>query len=514
MTFHGLLNTAASAFKLIGNFYRRELLNNIFVVQPITIMQNGEANASTGFVSNGDVEASQVSADVLFSTSQKFSDFIDGFLLFNIMFNHPFFIRSPLIQPVLFQCINNGIIATSNLTSNRKNVASFDAIRLKEEILGEDSRPITGWFAKSSHKKNTSDSVVPISLGARIGRPLVKPLIRQLLALFIIAQLSFTVQDDSIVRSCRELQENRRNDGSRARCTSNKKHAIFIKRFPVWERLTKKQSNGISETGTVSYTTGAYDKLTFPIGVFATGRGVTFKEIAAVSAGGSPPAYSPELTEMSNGMVKLAQDLQYFILQGNASNSSGAGAATEKGVYNANGIDGFRGVLGSQGSFSGNGATQVDISSLNMTESLRFGATQAANNGGNPKLAFLSFNSKQSFDDEQMSNVRYQERLADLIPGTRVTAVTYADGEIMLIPFPGSTGGTYNRTSDNALVEDIYIVDDEHIAIPWLYSESFTILQLPSAVDNVLSSRWIIFGMYGLEIAAPSFNTKVRRLAS
>src|SRR5256885_2617155 len=512
MTFHGLLNTAASAFKLIGNFYRRELLNNIFVVQPITIMQNGEANASTGFVSNGDVEASQVSADVLFSTSQKFSDFIDGFLLFNIMFNHPFFIRSPLIQPVLFQCINNGIIATSNLTSNRKNVASFDAIRLKEEILGEDSRPITGWFAKSSHKKNTSDSVVPISLGARIGRPLVKPLIRQLLALFIIAQLSFTVQDDTIVRSCRELQENRRNDGSRARCTSNKKHAIFIKRFPVWERLTKKQSNGllhqatrvtspdsgsagstlISETGTVSYTTGAYDKLTFPIGVFATGRGVTFKEIAAVSAGGSPPAYSPELTEMSNGMVKLAQDLQYFILQGNASNSSGAGAATEKGVYNANGIDGFRGVLGSQGSFSGNGATQVDISSLNMTESLRFGATQAANNGGNPKLAFLSFNSKQSFDDEQMSNVRYQERLADLIPGTRVTAVTYADGEIMLIPFPGSTGGTYNRTSDNALVEDIYIVDDEHIAIPWLYSESFTILQLPSAVDNVLSSRWII----------------------
>lgn len=96
-------------------------------------------------------------------------------------------------------------------------------------------------------------------------------------------------------------------------------HAIFVKRFPVWERLTKKQSNGllhqatrvtspdsgsagstlISETGTVSYTTGAYDKLTFPIGVFATGRGVTFKEIAAVSAGGSPPAYSPELTEMA-----------------------------------------------------------------------------------------------------------------------------------------------------------------------------------------------------------------------
>lgn len=313
-------------------------------------------------------------------------------------------------------------------------------------------------------------------------------------------------------------------------------HSIFVKRFPVWERLVKVPSNGlvhqatritapdsgsagstlISETGTVSYTSGSYDKLTFPIGVFATGRGVTFKEIAAVSAGGSPPSYSPELTEMSNGMVKLAQDLQYFILQGNASNSSGAGATTEKGAYNANGFDGFRGVLGGQGTFSGNGATQVDINSLNMTESLRFGATQGANNGGNPKLGFLSLNSKQAWDDEQMSNVRYDSasNLRDLVVGTRVNSITYADGEILLIPFPGSTGGTYTRASDSATVEDVYIVDDDHIKIPWLYSESFTVLQLPSAVDNVLSSRWIIFGMYGLEIAAPSFCAKIRRLAS
>jgi hypothetical protein len=311
-------------------------------------------------------------------------------------------------------------------------------------------------------------------------------------------------------------------------------HAIFVKKFPVFDRLDKKPSNGlvhvaarvtspdsgaqgstlIAETGTVPYSSGSYDRLTFPIAVFATGRGVTFKETAAVNQGGSPPSYSPELTEMANGMTKLASDLQYFILQGNASNSSGAGASTEKGVYNTNGIDGFRGVFGSVGAFAGNGTTQVDINSLNITESLRFGATQAANNGGVPNLAFLSLNSKQALDDEQQSNVRYEKDLADLVPGTRVNQITYADGSLMLIPFPGSTGGNYNRTSDSALVEDIYIADESHIAIPWLYSESFTVLQIPSAVDSVLSSRWIIFGMYGLEIAAPSFNTKIRRLAS
>lgn len=217
-----------------------------------------------------------------------------------------------------------------------------------------------------------------------------------------------------------------------------------------------------------------------------------------------------------NGMIKLAQDLQYFILQGNASNSSGAGSTTEKGPYNVNGIDGFRGTLGSVGSFSGNNATQVDINSLNITESLRFAATQGANNGGNPNLAFTSLTSKQAFDDEQMTNVRFdsQANLKELIPGTKVSSLIYSQGELMIVPFPGSTGGNYNRTSDNALVEDMYVIDESTVAIPWLYSESFTILQIPSGVDGVLSSRWIIFGMFGLEIVAPSFCAKVRRLAS
>jgi hypothetical protein len=103
-------------------------------------------------------------------------------------------------------------------------------------------------------------------------------------------------------------------------------HSIFVKRFPVFERLTKKPSNGlvhqatritapdtgsngstlVTEVGTVNYTAGSYDKLTFPIGVFATGRGVSFKEIAAIEAGGSPPAYSPELTEMAKQHWSLA----------------------------------------------------------------------------------------------------------------------------------------------------------------------------------------------------------------
>src|SRR2546429_8982361 len=67
-------------------------------------------------------------------------------------------------------------------------------------------------------------------------------------------------------------------------------HAIFVKRFPVWERLTKKQSNGllhqatrvtspdsgsagskhINESCNVSCTTGAYLKLAVPVRDFFT----------------------------------------------------------------------------------------------------------------------------------------------------------------------------------------------------------------------------------------------------
>jgi len=310
-------------------------------------------------------------------------------------------------------------------------------------------------------------------------------------------------------------------------------YALFAKRFPVFDRLAKGPSNGlvhaatqitapdsgamgssvITEIGTVPYSTGAYNRVTFPIAVFATGRGVTLKEIAAVAQGGSP--YDPSRTEMSNGMTKLALDMQYMFLQGNASNAGGT-LTQEAGLYNANGIDGFRGVLGSVTAFSANNAIQADISSMNITESLRFGATKGANAGGRPSLAFMSLNSKQAFDDEQSTNVRYDglQNTTELIPGVRVKTLTYSDGDLALVGLPGSTMGTYTRTSDSALVEDLYFIDESAICIRWLYSENFTVLQIPTGTDAVLSERWIIFMMAGLEIAAPSFMGKIRRLAS
>ncbi len=309
-------------------------------------------------------------------------------------------------------------------------------------------------------------------------------------------------------------------------------YLLFVRKFPFYERIEAGPSNGlvhaynqvtavdanalgssvITETGAVTYSSSTYARgATTPIAVFAQGRGVTLKEIAAVRQGGA--AYDPARQELADGMTRLSTDTQYFMFQGNATNSSGT-AAQEAGLYNANGIDGVRGVLGSAGSFSTNGAIQVDVGSLNTTESIQVAATKAANNGGNPTAVILSINAKQAVDIENQGNKRYTDNTVEIIPGVDTTQIPYANGMLTLVPVPGNTIGTYNRTSDSALVEDIYILDESTIKRRWLYSESFTTLQIPSGVDGVLSDRWIIFQMSGLEIAAPLFCAKVRRLAA
>ena len=310
-------------------------------------------------------------------------------------------------------------------------------------------------------------------------------------------------------------------------------YLLFVQKFPLFDMIRHAPSNGLvhaanqvtaidgasiggsvlsSELGTVNYQSSVYNRVTFPIGVFATGRGVSFKELAAVNQGGAN--YNPAQTELSNGMLRMATDVQYYMFQGNASTSGGAGANTELGAYQAAAFDGMRSVLGSQGTYSGNNAIQVDIGTTNILESCQFAAGKAANNGGSPDLVVMGMNAKQAFDSEQQGNQRYGSDTTEVIPGLKVNRLQWANGLLDILPVPGNTLGTYTRASDSATVEDIYVLDRNTLTLRWLYADNFTVLQIPSGVDSQLSSRWIIFGMFGLEIAAPLFCAKVRRLAS
>jgi hypothetical protein len=268
----------------------------------------------------------------------------------------------------------------------------------------------------------------------------------------------------------------------------------------------------ISELGSVTYDHSVLARQTTPISVFAQGRGVSFKETAAVEAGGMD--FKPLSIEMDAATTRLAKDIQGMMFQGNFGNSSGQTASTEGGAYNALYFDGFRGVIGSVGTFSGNNAVQVDIGSLNITESTKLTAAKIANNGGNPDLVVMGMLAKDALDTENMVNQRWNDNMTEVAPGVNVNTINWANGKVKILPVPGDTLGTYNRTSDNALVEDIYVLDSSKIVLRWLYSETMTVLEIPSGVDGQLSSRIIAFYMYGLEQAAPVFSGKARRLAS
>ena len=304
-------------------------------------------------------------------------------------------------------------------------------------------------------------------------------------------------------------------------------YALFVRQFPVFERLAKGPSNGlvhaatqitspedayslggtlISELGTVSPVRSDYARATFPIAVFATARGLSIKELAAVQAGGA--GYDPQKTELANGMTRLAMDVQNQILMGNASNAGGT-ASQEAGLYNANGFDGMRGVIGSQGVFAGNNAVQVDIGNAGYGESLQNAASSVANAGGAPSIAFMSINAKQGIDQENQNDRRYNDEKQQIIPGVNVQSILWANGKLDLVPFAGNTLGSYSY--NGGTVEDIYVLDESTVTVRWLYSESFTVLQLPVGYDNTLSERLLVFGMFGLELAAPAFSAKVRR---
>lgn len=267
----------------------------------------------------------------------------------------------------------------------------------------------------------------------------------------------------------------------------------------------------ISELGTISYVKSAYTQKYANIAVFATGRGVGIKELGAIAAGGVN--YDSQSIELGNAITKLTQDMQYYILQGNSSNASGT-STNEGGAYNTLGFDGLRGIVGSQGTYASNNAIQLDIGALNLTESIQTVATRSANNGGNPSLVALSLSAKQALDIEQQNNRRYNDNLTQVVPGVSVNSMVYANGTLDILPIPGNTVGSYNRATDNALVEDIYILDESTITLRWLYAPTFTVVQIPTGVDGQLSNRYLIFMMLGAEFAAPLFLGKCRRLFS
>ncbi len=295
-------------------------------------------------------------------------------------------------------------------------------------------------------------------------------------------------------------------------------YELYIRQFPAWDRFQKEPANGLvhaynrstsfgdaqfmTELGTVTDDTAVYERATTPISVIATRRGVSLKNQYATLQGGA--GFNPEQLELQAGLRAIAHKMQKTIFQGNSTVSSGT-ASTEDGQYDANSFDGLRKILNTAD------AEDVDPTAAtpeNLREAINTASITTMQNSGNVSIAYLAPEVKGQIDVQQDANVRYMNNFTEVNVGVTVNTLNTVFGATPLFVVPGDSIGSYTRSA--ITVSDIYLLDEGSISIPYLGSDGPTVLDIPMGVSGQLTHLFIIFGMWGLAVKAPTFSNKVR----
>ncbi|CAB4148558.1 hypothetical protein UFOVP529_13 [uncultured Caudovirales phage] len=298
-------------------------------------------------------------------------------------------------------------------------------------------------------------------------------------------------------------------------------YSLFVKRFPMFERIRKEPANGLvhafnqqtaygdavfqTETGTVTDDSATYARQTTNVAVLATRRGITLKSQFALTQGGSP--FNGLSSELASGVTGIAHKLQKTLFQGNATVTSGAGATTELGAYDANGFDGLRKLLGA--GTSGITATKGTAAYLATINSA---VASVLDNGGNPSAIVCSPTDYAGLVNELTNLVRYNAPAqADQAAGATFGQVVTAAGALPILAVAGDSIGSYTVTSPTtANYRDMYVIDEDSWSMPYLGADSITTLEIPVGVNGSLSRLYIMYVMFGLANKAPQFNAKIR----
>jgi hypothetical protein len=299
-------------------------------------------------------------------------------------------------------------------------------------------------------------------------------------------------------------------------------YSLFVKRFPMFERIRKEPANGLvhafnqqtaygdavfqTETGTVTDDAATYSRQTTNVAVLATRRGITLKSQFALTQGGSP--FNGLSSELASGVTAIAHKLQKTLFQGNATVTSGAGATTELGAYDANGFDGLRKLLGSAAA-QGIIATKGTASYLATINSA---VGSILDNGGNPSAIVCSPTDYAGLVNELTNLVRYNAPAqTDQAAGATFGQVVTAAGALPILAVAGDSIGSYTVTSPTtASYRDMYVIDEDAWSMPYLGADSITTLEIPVGVNGALSRLYIMYVMFGLSNKAPQFNAKIR----
>jgi hypothetical protein len=298
-------------------------------------------------------------------------------------------------------------------------------------------------------------------------------------------------------------------------------YSLFVKRFPFFERIRKEPANGLvhafnqqtafgdavfqTETGTVTDDSATYARQSTNVSVLATRRGITLKSQFALTQGGSP--FNGLSSELAGGVTAIANKLQKTLFQGNATVTSGAGATTELGAYDANGFDGLRKLLG-----AGTSGIAADKGTAAYLATINAAVASVLNNGGNPSAILCSPTDYAGLVNELTNLVRYNAPAqTDQAAGATFGQVVTAAGALPILAVAGDSIGSYTVTSPTtANYRDMYVIDEDTWSMPYLGADSITTLEIPVGVNGSLSRLYIMYVMFGLANKAPQFNAKIR----
>lgn len=303
-------------------------------------------------------------------------------------------------------------------------------------------------------------------------------------------------------------------------------YELFIRQFPAWDRFRKEPANGLTHTwnqvtaygdaqfmpelGTVTDDKGTYARQTTNVGIIATRRGVSLKSQAAVAAGGM--SYNPEQLELAHGLRSIAHKMQVQIFSGHSTDSGGT-SSNELGAYDANAFTGLRSILNSARAQNVDPATSPDTTG-NIRRAVDLAVVEILQQGGAmPSILWSHPSEKNTFNEQQDTKTRIVvPNQVNIGVGVTASTINTVAGELPWAVVPGDSIGNYTATSTYSgnNVRDLYILDESTISLPYLGSEGPTVLDIPVGISGQLVHLYIVFGMWGLAVKAPTFSNKVR----
>ncbi len=293
--------------------------------------------------------------------------------------------------------------------------------------------------------------------------------------------------------------------------------AAFVRRFPAFARVDKTPANGlvhtfqrtdvrpvatyIAEAAAVPDSQSVYTRATSNISVLALRVGTSLKQSLSVTAGGMP--WDTEQQEISFGIEAIAAQLQQTYLQGNSTVVGGT-LNTVDGLFDANSFDGLRRTIPAANIRAL--GTDTILEGLNQADAL------SVNNGGMSSVVMMRVTDGVQFENELQPFRRFIEsERVEVVPGLpNATGVNLSgSGVVPVIKVPGADWTVYTVGAD-AGISDAYVLDESVITMPYLGSDTPTVIELPLGVTGALTKLYMLVGMFGVAVRVPNFIAKLR----